>query len=299
MAFLTVILLGRNTPEIPLRDLMAMLRLSPPFFSGALLALMFLVPPAHAQVPAAQPADEFYWSVSAAPRTITLGFGAEPGSEQAAVRFVCSRRDAFIAVNLSRNLNGAALERLKRIAGGEIAVTAQVERARFSYRGPVVEADDPSLPITVVLRARRDDPLMAALRGGKRLRFSWPQGVIEVTLENFTEVEPEWQQRCDRLAAGRLAPMKRRRRMAGCLRPLARRRPVAIRHRARAGSRLPGHPPRPLAMRMFLARRLVCPACRCKSRRRSLIGKAARAPRTSHLKIPAAWGIWPMPNAGA
>ncbi len=206
MAFLAVILLGRNTPEIPLRDLMAMLRLSPPFFSGALLALMFLVPPAHAQVPAAQPADEFYWSVSAAPRTITLGFGAEPGSEQAAVRFVCSRRDAFIAVNLSRNLNGAALERLKRIAGGEIAVTAQVERARFSYRGPVVEADDPSLPITVVLRARRDDPLMAALRGGKRLRFTWPQGVIEVTLENFTEVEPEWQQRCDRLAAGPAGP---------------------------------------------------------------------------------------------
>jgi hypothetical protein len=161
---------------------------------------------------AAQPAavePETYWSISVGPKTITLGYGVEPGSEQAAIRLVCSPRDSFIALNMSRGANAQMLERIKRIAGSEIPVTLQIERARFTARGPVVEADDPALPITVVLRSALDDPAIAAIRQGKRLRVSWQlggqpggqQGGFETPLENFAELEEEWQSRCARLAA--------------------------------------------------------------------------------------------------
>jgi hypothetical protein len=152
---------------------------------------------------AAEP--ETYWSISVGPKTITLGYGVEPGSEQAAIRFVCSPRDSFIALNMSRGANPQMLERIKRIAGSEIPVTLQIERARFTARGPVVEADDPALPITVVLRSSLDDPAIAAIRAGKRLRVSWQPGGqpggFETPLENFAELEEEWQGRCARLAA--------------------------------------------------------------------------------------------------
>jgi hypothetical protein len=148
---------------------------------------------------------ETYWSISVGPKTITLGYGVEPGSEQAAIRLVCSPRDSFIALNMSRGANAQMIERIKRIAGSEIAVTLQIERARFTARGPVVEADDPALPITVVLRSSMDDPVLAAIRQGKRLRVSWQpggqQGGFETPLENFAELEEEWQGRCARLAA--------------------------------------------------------------------------------------------------
>jgi hypothetical protein len=147
---------------------------------------------------------ETYWSISVGPKTITLGYGVEPGSEQAAIRLVCSPRDSFIALNMSRGANAQMIERIKRIAGSEIPVTLQIERARFTARGPVVEADDPALPITVVLRSSLDDPVLAAIRQGKRLRVSWQpggqQGGFETPLENFAELEEEWQGRCARLA---------------------------------------------------------------------------------------------------
>jgi hypothetical protein len=118
---------------------------------------------------------------------------------------VCSPRDFFIALNMSRGANAQMLERIKRIAGSEIPVTLQIERARFTARGPVVEADDPALPITVVLRSSLDDPAIAAIRQGKRLRVSWQpggqQGGFETPLENFAELEEEWRGRCARLAA--------------------------------------------------------------------------------------------------
>jgi hypothetical protein len=152
---------------------------------------------------AAEP--ETYWSISVGPKTITLGYGVEPGSEQAAIRFVCSPRDSFIALNMSRGASPQMLERIKRIAGSEMPVTLQIERARFTARGPVVEADDPALPITVVLRSSMDDPAIAAIRQGKRLRVSWQlggqPGGFETPLENFAELEEEWQGRCARLAA--------------------------------------------------------------------------------------------------
>ncbi|MGL4728094.1 MAG: hypothetical protein ACRCWO_05000 [Bosea sp. (in: a-proteobacteria)] len=153
----------------------------------------------------AQPTDstlaESYWSISVGPRTITLGFGLEPGSEQAAMRIVCTPRDTFMAVNLSRRLAGEDLERLKRVAGSEIAVMLQVERGRFNSRGPVVEPDDPTLPITVVLRSSNDDPALAAMRQGRRVRVSWPQGAFEMPLESFAELAEEWQGRCATLSA--------------------------------------------------------------------------------------------------
>jgi hypothetical protein len=173
-------------------------------------------PNAASRAPAAQGAGqpvaaepETYWSISVGPKTITLGYGVEPGSEQAAIRLVCSPRDSFIALNMSRGANPQMLERIKRIAGSEIPVTLQIERARFTSRGPVVEADDPALPITVVLRSSLDDPAIAAIRQGKRLRVSWQlggqpggqPGGFETPLENFAELEEEWQSRCARLAA--------------------------------------------------------------------------------------------------
>jgi hypothetical protein len=170
-------------------------------------------PPRQERQPAAAPAagqpaiaePESYWSISIGPKTITLGYGVEPGSEQAAIRLVCSPRDSFIALNMSRGANPQMLERIRRIAGSEIPVTLQIERARFTARGPVVEADDPALPITVVLRSSMDDPALAAIRQGKRLRVIWQpggqQGGFETPLENFAELEAEWQDRCARLAA--------------------------------------------------------------------------------------------------
>jgi hypothetical protein len=165
------------------------------------------VTPGAGQPAVAEP--ETYWSISVGPKTITLGYGVEPGSEQAAIRLVCSPRDSFIALNMSRGANPQMLERIKRIAGSEIPVTLQIERARFTARGPVVEADDPALPITVVLRSSLDDPAIAAIRQGRRLRVSWQlggqpggqQGGFETSLENFAELEEEWQSRCARLAA--------------------------------------------------------------------------------------------------
>jgi hypothetical protein len=156
-------------------------------------------PPAAATVPSGPLADS-YWSVSVGPRTVTLGFGTEPGSEQAAMRIVCTPRDSFVAINLSQRAVGPALDRLKRIAGSEMAVAIQVERARFSSAGPVVEPDDPTLPITVVLKSSLDDPLIRAMRQGKRVRVSWPQGGFEMPLESFVDAEEEWRGRCMALA---------------------------------------------------------------------------------------------------
>jgi hypothetical protein len=153
----------------------------------------------------AQPVDrvlaESYWSISVGPRTITLGFGLEPGSEQAAARIVCTPRDTFMAINLSGRSTGEALERLKRIAGSEIGVTVQIERSRFNSRGPVVEPDDTTLPITVVLRSSTDDPMLAAMRQGKRVRISWPQGAFEMPLDSFADLDDEWRSRCAELSA--------------------------------------------------------------------------------------------------